>query len=158
MASGDSAQACTGYPARPSERMTPSDPSDPAWGTRTGTLPRSTLPGSAFGTPALHGPDQRLDALVDAAEAGVEVRVGEAVRVGEHRARRATPQPEQRDLGPRMRPAESPGLVRLHRHQEVARGGAHVLGAARGAGEQLDAPAARGEHRDGVGRRPSVRA
>ncbi len=51
---------------RPSDRMTPTAPSEPAWGTRTGTLPRSTPPGSPLRTTALHRPDQRLDRLVDA--------------------------------------------------------------------------------------------
>src|SRR5512132_1433160 len=110
--------------------MTPTAPSEPACGTRTGVLPRS---GSASRTPPLHRLDQRGDPLVDAAEAGVEVRLRQPIRVGEDRARRAAPQPEQRHLGPRVGPATRARLVRLHRHEEVTGGWTEVPRPARGA-------------------------
>src|SRR6185295_809426 len=138
--------------------MTPTAPSDPAWGTRTGRLPRSTPPTSPLRTPALHRPDERLDRLVDAAEAGVEVCVREAVRIREHWPRRAAPQPEQGDLCPGMGPPQRARLVRLHGDEEISGGGPDLVGPAGGAGEQLDATAPGREHRRGVRRGTPVRA
>ena len=97
---------------------------------------------SAFRTLALHGPDQRLHSFVDAAEAGVEVRVRQAIRIRQHRAGRAAPEPEQRHL----RPGD-------------ARAGARVPGAApwrRGGHPRWDGHPRRGARRAGAARCPGA--